>query len=907
MSAQPSQMAPRAGGPASAETLNPSVVSSWLLKAKVLPPELPVGYVSRATLLQRLEGLMERRVTVLQAPAGFGKTTVLADIVRATKAQGVVVAWIALGDEDTPNLFGGYLAFAFEQAGLDVSLLRSHDAWSASPAVRQMGMLAGAIERHAAPCLLVLDEVDRLPARTVRLVDLLLQHAPRNLHVAMTFRSNPGVDIGPHLLTGRASVVGTEEFRFSQADTGRFLGRELLRGELAAIMERTAGWPFALMVYRNTGAAEAQPAGGEAAELTENYIGVHLLRDLSVKERASLFDLAVFDWIDASLVDTVLGSSDARVQVAALPALNGLLLPVGNDGTVRRLHPLLRDYCLDVLSVENPVRKRSLHKRIALELARQGQLTESWRHARASGDIQLLGTLIERFGPFQLWLREGVTRLISAGRFLPPEVTVRHPRLDLVRCLALCLASKWDEAATQFEAISQRTDAFTRDRDGGDADALAVDAVFTQAMLVGGADRLVLHELESRLPAGDPAAGDERGRALACARHALLSFACYERASFDESARHGLQAQAHFGEDGRFGEVFLNTCLGMAAMAQGRVQEAAERYRQARRVVRRCFSADPCITSASDALTIELDLERNRGRTIRRKTLERLMRQPGVFVDFRSAAVAVSAELMFEQYGSRAAIQLLTRTVDAVRATGNESLSNTMSALLADYLVQAGHSEQAGQVWRDHELPCGMPELLDLERQSWRTMEAMSCARVRVLEAQGAFDAAEALAGNLCRVALEHGLLRTRLRGLALSMAVAHRAGQPDRALERLVEFIRAARGVDYTRPLVRHREVSRIVLRRLLDTDCDDDLRPAAESMLAHVAGSDTQGPAFSTRELEVLAQMARGLRNKQIAGRLGITDQGVRYHLKSIYRKTGTRKRSEAVRCAQSQGVVS
>ena len=907
MSAQPSQMAPRAGGPASAETLNPSVVSSWLLKAKVLPPELPVGYVSRATLLQRLEGLMERRVTVLQAPAGFGKTTVLADIVRATKAQGVVVAWIALGDEDTPNLFGGYLAFAFEQAGLDVSLLRSHDAWSASPAVRQMGMLAGAIERHAAPCLLVLDEVDRLPARTVRLVDLLLQHAPRNLHVAMTFRSNPGVDIGPHLLTGRASVVGTEEFRFSQADTGRFLGRELLRGELAAIMERTAGWPFALMVYRNTGAAEAQPAGGEAAELTENYIGVHLLRDLSVKERASLFDLAVFDWIDASLVDTVLGSSDARVQVAALPALNGLLLPVGNDGTVRRLHPLLRDYCLDVLSVENPVRKRSLHKRIALELARQGQLTESWRHARASGDIQLLGTLIERFGPFQLWLREGVTRLISAGRFLPPEVTVRHPRLDLVRCLALCLASKWDEAATQFEAISQRTDAFTRDRDGGDADALAVDAVFTQAMLVGGADRLVLHELESRLPAGDPAAGDERGRALACARHALLSFACYERASFDESARHGLQAQAHFGEDGRFGEVFLNTCLGMAAMAQGRVQEAAERYRQARRVVRRCFSADPCITSASDALTIELDLERNRGRTIRRKTLERLMRQPGVFVDFRSAAVAVSAELMFEQYGSRAAIQLLTRTVDAVRATGNESLSNTMSALLADYLVQAGHSEQAGQVWRDHELPCGMPELLDLERQSWRTMEAMSCARVRVLEAQGAFDAAEALAGNLCRVALEHGLLRTRLRGLALSMAVAHRAGQPDRALERLVEFIRAARGVDYTRPLVRHREVSRIVLRRLLDTDCDDDLRPAAESMLAHVAGSDTQGPSFSTRELEVLAQMARGLRNKQIAGRLGITDQGVRYHLKSIYRKTGTRKRSEAVRCAQSRGVVS
>jgi len=885
-----------------------TVNASGLLKAKVLPPELPSGYVSRPALLQRLEHMRERRVTVLQAPAGFGKTTVMADIARARKQDGVAVAWISLDDEDTPNLFGSYLALALEQAGLDLGLSGSHVAWSAWPALQQLGMLADAIERHAAPCLLVLDEVDRLPTRTVRLVDLLLQHAPSNLHVVMACRSNPGVNVGTRLLSGGAIVLGTESFRVQRADMDRFLGRELSRKELAEVEERTAGWPIALMVHRNMDGAAAERAGRETAELTRNYIGLHVLRDLSDEEQACLFDLAVFDSIDAGLVDAVLGSNDARVLVAALPALDGLLLPDKGDDAVKRLHPLLREYCLDALSVANPARKRFLHRKIALELVRRGgHLTASWRHAGAAADNDLLGELIERSGPCQLWLHEGTARLISAGRFPTREGTAWYPRLDLLHCIVLCLSLKWDEAETLFQTVSQRTDGFTRDRDGGNADALAVDAAFTQAVLRGGADRLLRYEHESRFPAGDPLPGDEEGRVLACARHTMLCMACYERASFEESARHGLRAQAHFGKDGRFSRIVLDACLGMAAMAQGRVQEAVEKYRDIRRATRKFFPADPWIAASSNALTIELDLERNRVRAVRRKTLERLTQLQDVWADGYATSVAVSAELMFAQCGEAAAIQLLTRSVDGVRATRNKNLLNTVSALLADYLTQAGRSEQAGAVWRDHALPCDAAELLDLERQSWRTMEALSCARIRLLEAQGEFDAAAGLADNLCRVAGDRGLVRTLLRGLALSMSVAHRAGQHHRAQERLVGFIHATRGVDYTRPLVRQREVSRFVLQRLLDTDCDDDLRPAAESLLAQVAGPETDSPFFSPREREVLTHVARGLRNKEIAELLEITEEGVRYHLKSIYRKTGINKRAEAVRRAQAIGALS
>ena len=374
--------------------------------------ELPRGYVRRARLLERVAGVLDRRLTVLRAPGGFGKTTVLADIARDTKERGLVVGWISLDDDDTPNVFGSHLACAFEHAGVDLGLVNTQEAWSSSPAVHQMGMLARGIELHAAPCLLVLDEVDRLPHSTVRLIDLLLKHAPRNLHVALAQRSDPGLDVAVHLLDREAIVVGAQEFLFSRDDIARFFDGTLSRRELAAVEERTAGWPVALMVYRNMLPDGAGELGAETAIFTENYIGVRLLRDLSTEDRGFLLDLAVFDWIDADLVDDVLGSSQARLRVTGLSSLDGLLLPVDGDGTVRCLHPLLREYCLDLLAVEDLARKSSLHKRIALALVRRGHLTPAWRHARAAGDSRLVGELIEGFGVFELWLREGASQLI---------------------------------------------------------------------------------------------------------------------------------------------------------------------------------------------------------------------------------------------------------------------------------------------------------------------------------------------------------------------------------------------------------------------------------------------------------------------------------------------------------------
>ena len=212
---------------------------------KVEIPKLAADYMRRESLAQQLDALLERRLTVLRAPAGFGKTAVLAEVC-GEKRKGCVVGWLALDGHDTPSELASYAACAFDRAGLNLTALQESGGWSSLRNAQQMGMLAHAIEEHAAPCLLVLDNLDRLSPRSADWLDRLVRRGPRNLRVAIASRSNPRINLTGLELNGSVSIVGTELLRFSAGEVGRFFRGALSDRELAAVWEHTAGWPLAL-------------------------------------------------------------------------------------------------------------------------------------------------------------------------------------------------------------------------------------------------------------------------------------------------------------------------------------------------------------------------------------------------------------------------------------------------------------------------------------------------------------------------------------------------------------------------------------------------------------------------------------------------------------------------------------
>ncbi len=892
--------------------------ASWLATARVAIPERVDGYLRRPQLLRRCQPI-DRRLTVFHAPCGFGKTTLLADICRRERAHGVLAAWLSLEEADTLDVLAAYIEHALRHAGLDASAPRSagrrpsETGGPAESAVRPwMGVLMRAMDDYRKSILFALDEVERLadPAQ-IRLIDLLVRRAPPNVHFAMAMRqSPPGLDLASEVVDGRGEFYRAEDLRFSKPEIALYFDGRLSRSELAEMTERTEGWPAALQIYRNArdSAMIADARQEPGAEPVEGYVGmaarsisVRLRRDMDDGESEYLLDLSLLDEIDPIIASEVLPETHTKYGANLLSRIEGLVQPDDTEPGTLRLHPLVREYCAVRRFQNSPARFRMLHGRIAAAMERRGRLISALGHAADSGDHALVGQILEAAGGVQLWCRYGMEQFFECDRFLTERVLEDFPRLVFLRCAALVARADLEQALALYMAVGEKTMGFRHDRKGGDDIALRTDSILMRSTLaIFGCERFGSDVVNRVLEDADTLAADERLDPMARGMlYTILCNADYQRARFERGQWLGMRAKQCLAlVDARYGVVFNDFHLGLMAMAEGRAEEAARMY--ARR--------SPALISR--VLMAELDLERNRLKPDQRLAHRVPLRIVERGIDVHAAAYGVVAERAFERKGAAGALRVLEDSLDFAAAEKLPSLVRHLSALRVSHLVIRSDVASARRAWSDAGLPDCDSEMLDLDSQTWREMESICSARIRLLEARHEIEAARHLAEKLREVARERGLMRTRMRCLALWMSLEYRSGSVNAAASRLLEFLDLVRVADYTRPLVRESEVSATLLRRVLGTALQPRLRASAEMVRNCLDHPDAQradgAPLYTARELEVIERVARGLQDKQIARYLGLTEHGVRYHLKNIFRKIGATSRMDAVQRARRLGII-
>ena len=424
----------------------------WLLRQKIEIPDRVPGYVHRPELVYRVIPT-RRRLTVLKASGGFGKTTLLAECCRRLRQDGVATAWVSLDEHDEPAVLDAYIAFACDSAGLDLLDVSNAEKAPVGPESR-IGLVVREIQSFGRPFVIAFDELERLrhPA-SVSLLAFLLQRGPSNLHLAVACREIPdGLNVAGALLEGRAEALETEDLRFSRAEVAKFFDLHLSRRALAEEMDRSAEWPFALRISRNTMERGAHGVGDIAEGFVRNWIESRLFADLGRDDRNLILDLGLFGWIDAALLGEVLQRSDSILRLESMAVLDGLLEPVSDGATKSlRLHPLVREHCATQRFREDPERFGAIHRRIATALARRGETVLAMRHAIEGGDPFLAGGILEQAGGVELWTRQGVVQLLEANRLLSRDVISQSPRLKLVRCAALSLSGRQHEARALYQ------------------------------------------------------------------------------------------------------------------------------------------------------------------------------------------------------------------------------------------------------------------------------------------------------------------------------------------------------------------------------------------------------------------------------------------------------------------------
>ena len=318
-------------------------------------------------------------------------------------------------------------------------------------------------------------------------------------------------------------------------------------------------------------------------------------------------------------------------------------------------------------------------------------------------------------------------------------------------------------------------------------------------------------------------------------------------------------------------------------------------YRSARRVARVRFPEHPRPNAIGAVLARELALERNRvGSEPEEERLAQEVHAYGANLGVRAAASDVAVELARERVGTDHALGTLDGMWERARADGLVALERHLAGLRVALLVEGGRVGEADRTWRAAELPADDRGCLDLDLRGWRETEAVSCARLRLLAAPHEYAAAR------------HGLRRTQLRALALSVAFEHDAGAPDAAVKRLVDYLRLYIEADFARPLVRVGEPGGASLERFLDAQPATVLAQAAEGLLAMVQGGGAVAVRrFRGAQKKVLLGLATQ-RDKDIAAALGLSTHGVRYHIRNIFRKLEVGDRAAVVQRARALGLL-
>lgn len=530
------------------------------------------------------------------------------------------------------------------------------------------------------------------------------------------------------------------------------------------------------------------------------------------------------------------------------------------------------------------------------------------RHAVEAGDTALVGRILVEAGGLRLWLREGLVLLQAADRFLTPAMIARDPRLALVRCVVLALTGRVAEARRLYDATGPLD--FMADAQGDDLE-LRIDHTCVRGLLV-------IYGCEgfgtawARAPfvdagiAVDTSGIDGLMRGLfeygLCLAHSL-------KAEFDLAQWRAERARARLGRTAPYLGLHVDLQLGTIAMAQGRVDDATRWYARGQRVAKTQFLRDPSVIAHADVLAKELELERHRvaqlGAALRvAKKLGDVCTQFYAY----AAASGLVGELSLNIGGVDAAVAAIDEIRERAYRDELPALSRFLAALRVGTLATAGDVGEAERTWLLDELPEDQDGCLDLSKQTWREMEALSCARLRLLVAREANDEGRRFAKAIKSVATQRVLRRTWMRVVAQQMGLEHRAGNEQAAIGCLEEFLGVFRETDYLRPLVREGGASVAVLAGYIDSEREAEPRSVAESLLANLGRRDARAdgpPELTGREAEVLVRLEEQ-RDKEIADALGLTLSGVRYHITNILAKLGARGRMDAVHRAKRLGLL-
>jgi LuxR family maltose regulon positive regulatory protein len=382
-------------------------MASPLVATKLYVPRLRRSLVARPRLSERLSRGAESRLTLLSAPAGFGKTTLLSAWLATAHAEQRSVAWLSLDESDRlPGLFWTYAITALQTVLPGVGAAALPLLRSARPPIETvLATLLNDLDAVPNEIHLVLDDYHLVdgPELEAGMV-FLLEHLPPHVHLVISSRADPALPLARLRARGELVEVRAAELRFTLDEVTDYLnavvGLDLTANDIATLEARTEGWIAALQLAALSMRGRADVAGfiaGFAGD--DRYIVDYLVEEVLRRQpddvRRFLIQTSILDRLNGPLCDAVTAQPGGQARLDALDRANLFVVPLDDSRRWYRYHHLFADVLQTHLLAERPDETADLHRRASQWYDRNGEPAPAVRHALAAGDVERAAGLIE--------------------------------------------------------------------------------------------------------------------------------------------------------------------------------------------------------------------------------------------------------------------------------------------------------------------------------------------------------------------------------------------------------------------------------------------------------------------------------------------------------------------------------
>lgn len=417
----------------------PSV--NFLLQTKFHVPTAHSSLVWRNRLLERLDGAKTSRLTLLSAPAGFGKTTLLAQWVEAHPGE---VAWLSLdGSDNDPVRFWRYLGSALE--GLEPGCgLRLEDVFQLPPVEQLVIGLINNFAEVRRDVYVVLDDYHLIENPLIHsALTLLLDYLPPRLHLILSSRVDPPLPLSRLRVRRQLTEIRAADLRFHFGEAEAFfhstMGLELTEAQLQTLEERTEGWIAALQL-----AALGLQSQGDNSAFVQAFKGNHryvvdyLMEEVLQHQPRAVQDFllrtSILERLNARLVEKLTGCTDGQAMLQSLEHLNMFLVPLDQECGWYRYHHLFGQYLQAQLAHKYGSEVAELHRQAARWYIEQNANGEAITHLLAAGDYEGAADLIER-NYFPMVASSQLTTYLNWILALPLAYRQTRP--------VICVAAAW--------------------------------------------------------------------------------------------------------------------------------------------------------------------------------------------------------------------------------------------------------------------------------------------------------------------------------------------------------------------------------------------------------------------------------------------------------------------------------